>query len=109
MLEVEKLGIARKGSIRSITRGVSNTSTVRLTMGKAISQFTSGLRRVLGWGLSRNTLRKTRTRLNAVRVLVSSTTPASRGWPARKVSTINPKHQKQPSGNRPVSPAAATR
>ena len=55
VLELEKLGIAVKGLIRSSARGLSNTSTARLTIGRAISQVTSGLRRVLGWGLSRNT------------------------------------------------------
>ena len=43
-----KAPIPGTGSILAMSSGVNSTKTVRLTMGRAISQLTSGARLVLG-------------------------------------------------------------
>jgi hypothetical protein len=78
------------GSRRCIIQGSSTTITEMLTIGVAISQFTSGARRVLGVGVPRNTERYTRVRLRAVRPLVSRNTAAISGAAGRIASTTSP-------------------
>jgi hypothetical protein len=78
------------GSRRAITQGSKTTKKDKLTMGSAISQLTSGVRRVLGIGEPRKTDRNSLVKFRAVKKLVRIKTIAINGEVDLMDSTISP-------------------
>ena len=88
--------------------GTKSVTTLRVTIGTAICQATSGARRVFGCGSPQNTNLNTRVRFKLVKPLTTSNTPTTQGLTVQKPSAHCSIAQKLPNGKRVTIPADPT-
>ena len=83
-------------------------SIVKVTIGNAIGQATSGARRLFGWGCPQKTNRKTLVKFKAVKPLTKIKTTITQGLTFSNPSAHANIAQKLPSGNSVTIPAEPT-
>src|SRR5579883_314098 len=89
-------------------KGTNKVVTVKVTIGNAMNQATSGARRVFCCGSPQNTRRNTRVKFNTVKPLTITKIPITQGLISAKPSAHDSIAQKLPNGSSVTIPAEPT-